>query len=243
MSRLKLLTVVDRLLAMLAVLTSVYRTLRMSLRSRTALQLEILALRHQLQVLERSRPRRVRLTACDRLLWVWLSRIWQEWRTALVIVRPETVIGWHRQAFRWFWAWKSRHRLGRPNVPREVQTLIRTISEANPLWGAPRIHGELLKLGIQVSQATVAKYMRRRSRPPSQSWRTFLTNHLEQITAADFFVVPTVTRRVLFVLVLLVHHRRRVVHVAVTAHPTAAWTAQQVREAFPWPSHPTVPAA
>jgi putative transposase len=206
----------------------------MSLRSRAALQLEILALRQQLQVLERSRPRRVRLTACDRVLWVWLSRIWQEWRTALVIVRPETVIGWHRHVFRWFWAWKSRQPLGRPSVPQEVRALIRTIAEANPLWGAPRIHGELLKLGIQVSQATVAKYMRRRSRPPSQSWRTFLTNHLEQITAADFFVVPTVTGRVLFVLVLLAHNRRRVVHVAVTAHPTAAWTAQQVREAFPW---------
>ena len=111
------------------------------------------------------------------------------------------------------------------------------------MWGAPRIHGELLKLGIQVSQATVAKYMRRRSRPPSQSWRAFLTNHLEQITGADFFVVPTVIGRVLFVLVLLTHNRRRVVHVAVTAHPTAAWTAQQVREAFPVASRPTVPAA
>jgi hypothetical protein len=156
-SRLKLLTVPDRLPAMLAVLISVRRTVRISLRSRAALQLEILALRHQLQVLERSRRRRARLTACDRLLWVWLSRTWQEWRTALVIVRPETVIGWHRQAFRWLWAWKSRRRLGRPSVPQEVRALIRTISEANPLWGAPRIHGKLLKLGIQVSQATVAK--------------------------------------------------------------------------------------
>jgi putative transposase len=219
---------------MLPVLISVYSTVRVSLRSRAALQLKILALRHQLLVLERSRPGRVPLTACDRLLWVGLSRIWQEWRTALVIVRPETVIGWHRHAFRWFWAWKSRHHLGRPSVPREVRTLIRTIFEANPLWGAPRIHGELRKLGIQVSQATVAKYMRRRSRPPSQSWRTFLTNHLEQSTAADFFVVPTVTGRVLFVLVLLAHHRRRAVHVAVTAHRTAAWTAQQVGEAFCW---------
>src|SRR5918995_1494790 len=132
-SRLKLGTVADRLLPMLVVLMWAYRTVRLSLRSRAILQLEILALRHQLQVLERCRPRRVRLTAYDRVLWVWLSRIWQEWRTALVIVRPETVIGWHRHAFRWFWAWKSRHRLGRPGVPREVRALIRTLSEANPL--------------------------------------------------------------------------------------------------------------
>jgi putative transposase len=178
------------------------------------LQLEILALRHQLQVIERSRPRRVQLTACDRVLWVWLSRIWYEWRTVLVIVRPETLIGWHRRGFRLYWAWKGRRRLGRPSVPREVRALIRTMSQANPLWGVPRIHGELLRLGIQVSQASVAKYMRRRSKPPSQSWRTFLTNHFEQITAADFFVVPTVTGRLLFVLVMLAHHRRRVVHVA-----------------------------
>jgi putative transposase len=208
------------------------------MRTRAALQLEILALRHQLHVLERSRPRPVRLTACDRLLWAWLSRVWQEWRSALVIVRPDTVIGWHRRGFRLLWTWKSRHRLGRPTVSREVRALIRTMSETNSLWGAARIHGELLKLGIDVSQATVAKYMRRRSRPPSQSWRTFLTNHLEQITVADFFVVPTATGRLLFVLVMLAHHRRHVVHVAVTAHPTAAWTAQQVREAFPWETAP-----
>ncbi len=124
--------------------------------------------------------------------------------------------------------------MGRPRVAQEVRALIRTMSEANPLGGAPRIHGELLKLGFTVSQPTVTKYIRRPSRPPSQSWRTFLTNHLQQITAADFFVVPTVTRRLLFVLVMLAHHRRRNVHIAVTAHPTAAWTAQQVREAFPW---------
>jgi putative transposase len=123
--------------------------------------------------------------------------------------------------------------LGRPSVPRDVRQLIRTMAEANPLWGAPRIHGELLKLGIAVSQSTVAKYIPRHRRPLSQTWRTFLTNHVGQITAADFFVVPTATCRLLFVLVILAHQRRRVVHVAVTAHPTAAWTAQQLREAFP----------
>jgi putative transposase len=161
-----------------------------------------------------------------------MSRVWRGWRTAVVIVRPETVIAWHRRGFRLFWAWRSRQR-GRPTVSPELRTLIRTLSEANPLWGAPRIHGELLKLGIGVSQATVAKYMTRRRRPPSQPWHTFLTNHVGQIMAADFFVVPTVTYRLLFVLVILAHQRRRLVHVAVTAHPTAAWTAQQLREAFP----------
>jgi putative transposase len=150
----------------------------------------------------------------------------------LIIARPETVIAWHRQGFRLFWRWRSRQR-GRPTVPADIRALIRSMSEANPLWGAPRMHGELLKLGIDVSQATVAKYLGRRRRPPSQTWRTFLSNHVTQIMAADFFVVPTVTYRLLFVLVILAHHRRRIAHVAVTAHPSAAWTAQQLREAFP----------
>ena len=168
------------------------------MRSRATLQLEILALRHQLHVLERSRPRRLRLTGADRVLWVWLSRVWQGWRAAMVIVTPETVIAWHRQGFRLFWRWKSRHR-GRPTASAEVRTLIRTMSGANPLCGAPRIHGELLKLGIEISQATVGKYMIWHRRPPSQTWRTFLTNHVDQIMAADFFVVPTATDRLLFV--------------------------------------------
>lgn len=150
-----------------------------------------------------------------------------------MIVKPETVVAWHRRSLRLFWTWKSRRRVGRPGVPPDVRQLIRTMAEANPLWGAPRIHGELLKLGIAVSQATVAKYMPRHRRPPSQNWRAFLTNHVGQVMAADFFVVPTATCRLLFVLVILAHQRRRVVHVAVTAHPTAAWTAQRFREAFP----------
>jgi transposase InsO family protein len=144
----------------------------------------------------------------------------------------------HRQGFRVFWTWKSRRRVGRPTVATDVRALIRTMSETNPLWGAPRIHGELLKLGFDLSQATVAKYMIRRATPPSQTWRTFLTNHVQQIAAADFFVVPTATCRLLFVLVILAHERRRVVHIAVTDHPTAAWTAQQLREAFPWDEAP-----
>ena len=216
-----------------SVLLLLLLTLRSLVRSRAALQLEILALRHQLLVLERSRPRRARLTRFDRLLWAWLSQLWCEWRMAVGIVKPETVIAWHRQGFRLFWTWKSRRRSGRPTIASDVRTLIRTMSETNPLWGAPRIHGELLKLGLDVSQATVAKYMIRRKPTPSQTWRTFLTNHLQQLAAADFFVVPTTTCRLLFVLVILAHERRRIVHVAVTDHPTSAWTAQQLREAFP----------
>ena len=223
---------------MLSVLLSLLLALRGSARSRAALQLEVLALRHQLQVLQRTRPRRLRLTKTDRWLWVGLFRIWTGWRTALVIVQPETVIAWHRQGFRLFWTWKSRRRVGRATVPIEIRTLIRTMSEANPLWGAPRIHGELLKLGVEVSQASVAKYMVRRRQPPSQTWRSFLRNHLGQMMAADFFVVPTATGRLLFVLIVLAHDRRRIVHVAVTAHPTAAWTAQQLRDAFPWDRAP-----
>jgi transposase InsO family protein len=223
---------------MTSVLISLLQTLRGLVTSRMALHLEVLALRHQLQVLQRSRPRRVRLVRADRWLWAWLSTAWPAWRTALVIVKPQTVVAWHRQGFRWYWTWKSRGRIGRPTVSRDVRALIRTMSEANPLWGAPRIHGELLKLRINVSQASVAKYMVRRDKPPSQSWRTFLANHVSQIAAADFFVVPTVTFRLLFVLVILAHERRRVVHVAVTDHPTAGWAAQQLREAFPGDAAP-----
>jgi putative transposase len=216
---------------MLSVVISLLLTLRSSVRSRARLHLEILALRHQLHVLERSRPRRVRLTPADRVLWVWLSRVWRDWRI-VVIVKPDTILAWHRRGFRLVWAWKSRRR-GRPTVTAEVRALIRTMSEANPRWGAPRIHGELLKLGVTVSQAAVAKYMVRGRRPPSQTWRTFLANHVTQIMAADFFIVPTITYRLLFVLVILAHDRRRIVHLAVTAYPTAAWSAQQLREAFP----------
>ena len=222
----------------MSVLLSLLVTLRTWARSRAALQLEVLALRHQLQVLQRTRPRRLRLAKADRCLWALLSRSWAGWRTALVIVKPETVIAWHRRGFCLWWAWKSRRHLGRPTVPADVRSLIRTMAQANSRWGAPRIHGELLKLGINVSKATVAKYLGHRRPPPSQSWRTFLRNHMGQIVAADFFVVPTATYRLLFVLVLLAHDRRRIRHVAVTAHPTAVWTAQQLREAFPWDEAP-----
>jgi hypothetical protein len=223
---------------MTSVLRSLLLTLRTLARSRAALHLEILALRHQLDVLQRIRPPRVRLAKTDRWLWVVLARLWTGWRTALVIVQPETVIAWHRRGFRLWWTWKSGRRVGRPSVTTDIRTLIRTMAQANPGWGAPRIHGELLTLGIDVSETTVAKYMGRRRQPPSQTWGTFLRNHVGQIIAADFFVVPTVTCRLVFVLVLLAHDRRRIRHVAVTTHPTAAWTTQQLREALPWDEAP-----
>jgi transposase InsO family protein len=202
------------------------------------MQIEILALRHQLAVLQRQK-KRVSLRAADRLLWVLLSRIWKQWRSALVVVKPETVIAWHRKGFRLYWRWKSRAgKCGRPCVSRETRELIRQMSKANPLWGAPRIHGELLKLGIEVSQATVAKYMSRQGKPPSQTWRTFLENHVEQIVATDFLVVRTVSFRLLFVFVVVGHHRRHAIHFNVTTHPTAEWTARQIAEAFPWDSAP-----
>jgi putative transposase len=208
-------------------------------RTRAALQIEILALRHQLTVLKRSQRGRLRLHSADRLLWVWLSRFWSNWRSALLIVKSETVIAWRRKGFRIYWTWKSHQAApGRPTVALEVRDLIRKMSLANPLWGAPRIHGELLKLGIELSQATVAKYMARRQKPPSQAWRTFLNNHVKDLVSTDFFVVPTLSFRVLFVFLVLAHHRRRVLHFNVTAHPTSGWTAQQIAEAFPWDSAP-----
>ncbi len=201
------------------------------------MEIEILALRHQLNVLRRS-IRRPKLCSADRWFWICLSRFWTNWRSALIIVKPETVLAWHRQGFRLYWAWKSRHRRGRPGVSPEIKKLIRTISQANPLWGAPRIHGELLKLGIDVSQATVYRYIDRTVKPPSQTWRTFLDNHVGQLVSVDFFTVPTVWFQILFGFVVLRHDRRQVVHFNVTSHPTAAWTAQQIVEAFPFDAAP-----
>jgi transposase InsO family protein len=210
-----------------------------SFRSRAALQLEILALRHQIAVLQRSVKKRSKLTAADRVLWVWLCRIWSDWRSALVIVKPETVIAWHRKGFRLFWTWKTRHgQVGRPAVPKEIRDLIRQMSRENPLWGAPRIHGELLKLGIDIGQTSVGNYMVRHRKPPSQAWCTFLENHLKTMVSVDFFSVPTIRFQILYVFLVLAHDRRRILHLNVTAHPTAAWTAQQLRDAFPWDSAP-----
>jgi putative transposase len=224
---------------MFAIIFSLFHSIRQTLRTRTALHAEILALRHQLLVLQRSkRSHKVRLEIADRIFWVWLSQLWNAWRSALVIVKPETVIAWHRQGFRLYWSWESRHRQGRPCLPKEVIDLIRKMSSANPRWGAPKIHGELLKLGFPLSQTTVAKYMVRPGRPPSQTWRTFLTNHTSSLLSADFFVVPTAFFKVLFVFVILSHERRRLVHVAVTEHPTSEWVARQLLEAFPWDTAP-----
>jgi putative transposase len=224
---------------MILTLLSLFSLLLDSLRSRAALQAEILALRHQLLVLQRSnRKRRLQVRKLDRAFWVLLSNLWSGWRSALVIVKPATVIAWHRKGFRLYWTWKSHVRLGRRHIPKETRDLIRRMSIANPLWGAPRIHGELLKLGIDVAQATAAKYMVRKPKPPSQTWKTFLTNHLKEMVSTDFFVVPTVSFRLLFVFLVLSHERRRLIHFGVTYHPTAEWTSQQLVQAFPWDSAP-----
>jgi len=197
------------------------------------LALENLALRQQLVVMKRKCPR-PRLRRVDRLFWVWLSRVWRNWRQAVVIVKPETVVNWHRRGFRLFWTWISRRRRsGRPGVNPEVRDLIRKMAAANPLWGAPRIHGELLRLGIEVSERTVSRFLPRHRKPPSQTWRAFLNNHVKDLVSIDFFTVPTATLRVLFVLIVLAHHRRRLIHFNVTENPTAAWTGQQIVEAFP----------
>ena len=213
--------------------------IRFSLRTRAELAAEIVALRHQLAVLQQAAPRRLRLSRADRLVWVVLSRVWSGWRDAVQIVQPATVVAWHRRLFAWRWRWRSTQpRPGRPPIADDIRTLIRKMHRANPIWGAPRIHGELQKLGIEIAETTVAKYLGRRPASPSPTWRTFLRTHLSQCASMDFFTVPTATFRVLFVLVILSHDRRRVVHVNVTAHPTAAWTRQQLREAFPYQTAP-----
>jgi putative transposase len=207
-------------------------------RSRLAMQAEILALRHQLGVYQRTSTR-PRLRPADRVLWAWLSRTWPAWREALVFVKPETVIAWRRRRFRDYWRRLSRSgKPGRPSVPREIRDLIRRMSSANPLWGAPRIVGELAKIGIDLPGSTVAKYMVFRRKPPSATWRAFLKNHVREIVATDFFVVPTVRNQILFVFLVLAHERRRVLHFNVTAFPTAEWTAQQIVEVFPRDSAP-----
>jgi putative transposase len=195
--------------------------------------LENLALRHQLAVYRRtvSRPR---LCTTDRLLWVGLARVWAGWRQALIVVSPDTVLRWQRRRFREYWTQLSgRTSRGRPPVNGEIKALVTRMATANRLWGAPRIHGELLKLGIDVAERTVSRLVPKRRPHPSQTWRTFLASHVYGFVSIDFFTVPTACLRVLFVLVVLAHHRRRVVHFNVTEHPTAYWTAQQVVHAFP----------
>jgi len=224
---------------MLVFLTTLLAILPSILRSRAALELENLALRHQIGVLQRSAAKRLKLTSGDRLLWICLSRLWRDWRSALAIVKPETVLAWHRAGFRLFWAWKVRRgQPGRPVISREVRDLIRKMCRQNPTWGAPRIHGELLKLGINIAESSVSKYMLHCHKPPSRTWRTFLQNHAQQLVSIDFFTVPTIRFQVLYVFPVLAHDRRRILHFNVTAHPTAEWTGQQLREAFPFAQLP-----
>ena len=212
--------------------------LRAMLISRIHLAVENLALRQQLAVCRQS-VKRPKLRPRDRVFWVWLSRLWPNWGSALAIVQPDTVIRWHRQGFRLYWRWKSRPgKPGRPPIEREIRDLIRRMSRENPTWGAPRIVSELALLGYDVAKQTVAKYMVRTRKPPSQTWRTFLDNHLRDIAACDFFTVPTATFRVLYVFVVLCHDRRQVVHFNVTTNPHAEWTGQQIVDAFPYEEAP-----
>ena len=207
-------------------------------KARIYLQAENLALRHQLCVLQRS-VKRPKIRPADRVLWSLLSRFWSDWKDRVIFVKPDTVIRWQRKRFKEYWVRLSRNgKPGRPATSKEIQGLIRTMSTMNPTWGSPHIVGELAKLGITVAKSTVEKYMVRATKPPSQTWRTFLTNHAKEIVSIDFIVVPTVRFTVLYALVFLSIDRRRVIHFNVTEHPTAEWTAQQVVEAFPWDTAP-----
>ena len=194
--------------------------------------LENIALRHQLAVFTRER-KRPRLRDRDRLFWIALKKLWKDWRAALAFVQPETVIGWQRQRFkRYWWRLSQLKGPGRQRVYLEIRELVRTMVAANPIWGAPRIHGELLKLGFEISERTVSRLMPT-DRKPTQTWMTFLRNHVGQLVSIDFFTVATIRLRVLYVFIVLEHDRRRVIHFNVTEHPTAVWAAQQITEAFP----------
>src|SRR5260221_4088930 len=207
-------------------------------RPRAALEAEILDLRHQLNVLRRKSPKRVVFGNVDRLVFTALYRVAPGVLDALKILKPQTVIRWHHAGFRAYWRWKSRPRGGRQKTPADIRQLIRDMSIANPLWGAPRIHGELLKLGIDVGKTSVAKYMAKHRRPPSQGWKTFLRNHADGIASIDLFVVPTISFRLLYGLLILRHGRRHMLWLGVTAHPTAEWIARQLTEACGWEPAP-----
>jgi putative transposase len=195
--------------------------------------LENAALRQQLAVFKRD-VKRPRLRRRDRMFWIGLRAIWKEWKSALVMVRPETVISWQRKRFkRYWWNLSQSKEPGRPRVSSEIRKLVRHMAAANPLWGAPRVHGELLKLGFEISERTVSRLMPKKDRKPSQTWMTFLRNHVGQMVSVDFFTVVTIRLQVLYVFLILAHDRRRVLHFNITAHPTAVWAAQQIVEAFP----------
>src|SRR6058998_3440344 len=203
------------------------------------LEAENLFLRHQLHIALRRRPPRFRLRGSDRASLVWMTRLWPSLLGLARVVEPATILRWHRAGLRTYWRWKSRGRAGRPRIERELRDLIRRMNRENPLWGAPRIHGELLKLGFEVAESTVSKYMIGRRGPPSQSWRTFLRNHADAIAAIDLCVVPTLTFERLFAFLVVGHGRRQLLWYAVTRPPAAEWLAQQMAEAFPWNTAPT----
>ena len=212
--------------------------LRSLLLPRSTLLFENVALRHQLTVLQRS-AKRPRLRKSDRILWTWLLRLWPDWRSCLVLVKPDTVVRWHRMGFSLYWRWLSKpKRTGRPKIPLEIRELIRRMSRDNSTWGVPRIKDELALLGIEIAESTIRKYRIRSKKPPSQTWRSFLNNHAKDIAAIDFFTIPTYNFRVLYCFIVLRHDRRKIAHFNVTAHPTAAWTAQQIIEAFPFDEAP-----
>src|SRR6201998_2444746 len=219
------------LLFVLAVLVSPFK-------SKLRLEAENAVLRHQLNVLRRRLHGRARLTNSDRWFFIQLYRWFPSILQVLTIIRPETVVRWRRAGFRHYWRWKSRSPGGRPQIETDLRALIRRMSVENPLWGAPRIHGELLKLGFEVAQSSVAKYMVKRRGPPSQGWRTFLHNHAPDIAAMDLFVVPTIGFKLLYAFIIVRLDRRDLVWINVTANPTAEWVARQITEAFPWDEAP-----
>jgi putative transposase len=225
-------------MAVMSILHLVATFLLSLFKSQRQLALENLALRQQVTMLRQS-VKRPRATPADKLFWVFFSRYVDDWRTTLHALHPDTVVRWHRHGFRLYWRWKSRgHKPGRPSIDTALRKLTRDMQATNIGWGAPRIHGELLKLGIEVSQATVSKYMRRSKKPPSQTWRAFLNNHADCMASMDFFTVPTAKFRILYVFIVLSHDRGRVVHFNATEHPTAQWTPRQLVEAFPFNTAP-----
>src|ERR1700748_3480216 len=223
---------------MIALICFVLAVLASPFKSNILLEAENAVLRHQLMVVRRKLKGRARLTNDDRWFFVQLYRWFPSILPVVMIIRPETLVRWHRAGFRRYWRWKSRRRGGRPPVETELRALIWRMSIENPLWGAPRIHGELLKLGFEVAQSSVAKYIVKRRVPPSQGWRTFLRNHAPDIAAMDLFVVPTIGFDLLYALVIVLLDRRDLVWINITSNPTAEWIARQITEAFPWDEAP-----
>jgi transposase InsO family protein len=223
---------------MVALICFVLAVLASPFKSNSRLGVENAVLRHQLIILQRKVRGRARLTNNDRWFFVQMYRWFPSIMKVVTIIEPETLVRWHRAGFRRYWRWKSRSRGGRPQIDLELRMLIRQMSMENLLWGAPRIHGELLKLGFSVAQSTVATYMIERRGPPSQGWWTFLRNHAPDMAAMDLFVVPTIGFKLLYGFVIVRLHRRDLVWINVTTNPTAEWVARQITEAFPWDEAP-----